>query len=336
MKILLVRLRLIGDVVFTTPLLRGLKEHLPHAQLTYVVEPSAAPIVSGNPHLSHTLVAPASRGLARMRDDLVLAATLRRERFDIAIDLHGGPRAGWLTWASRAPLRIGYRIRGRSWMYTTVIERPADEAPRHSVLNQWDLLEPLGVPPCEPGRYPVEMPEDIAADSRPPASFVETIERLVRADPSRRVVVTSGPSEVELASRISHDARARLGSLAHALPELPEVDLPALRALIARASLYIGGDSGPLHIAATTTTPVVALFGPTLPERSLPWRSETIFAEGVDGGPRDCRPCRQRTCVHGDFRCLTAITPQMVVDAAERALSSRAGRLSMAAHETLR
>src|SRR5215813_10509598 len=114
MRILLARLRLIGDVVFTTPLLRGLRERYPDAHLTYLVEPPAAAIVRGNPHLDHVIVVPQSSGLARVTGDIGLARDLRRTRFDVAIDLHGGPRSAWLTWASGAPMRIGYTIKGRS------------------------------------------------------------------------------------------------------------------------------------------------------------------------------------------------------------------------------
>ena len=163
MNILVVRLRLIGDVVLTTPLLAGLKRRYPHARLTYVVEPAAAPVVAGNPHLNSLVVAPKRRGLARYRDDITVARRLRREQFDVAIDLHGGPRAAWLTWASRAPMRIGYAMTGRSWMYTHVVARPRDDAPRAAVVNQWDLLAPLDVPPPDPAVDPLEMIEDADA-----------------------------------------------------------------------------------------------------------------------------------------------------------------------------
>src|SRR5687767_6491686 len=159
-RILLVRLRLIGDVVFTTPLIRALRRHHPDAHLTYLVEPAAAPVVVNNPHLDEVEVVAKSRGLARVRDDLVLAGRLRRTRFDIAIDLHGGPRAAWLTWASGAPMRIGYTIKGRAWMYTHAVPRSPDLMPRHSVLNQWDLLAPLGIAGCDETADAVEMSED--------------------------------------------------------------------------------------------------------------------------------------------------------------------------------
>src|SRR5690606_26270891 len=89
-RILLVRLRLIGDVVFTTPVIRALARHDPRAELTYVVEEPAAPVVQDNPHLHHVMVVERPRGLARIGYDLALARRLRRERFDVAIDLHGG------------------------------------------------------------------------------------------------------------------------------------------------------------------------------------------------------------------------------------------------------
>ena len=112
-------------------------------------------------------------------------------------------------------------------------------------------------------------------------------------------------------------ARSRL-SRPESLPPLLDWDLAELHALVARAAVYIGGDSGPLHVASTTSTPIVALLGPTLPERSRPWRDPRSCAEMVDAGPLPCRPCDQRRCIPGDFRCLTRITPEQVLAAVER------------------
>ena len=355
MKILLVRLRLIGDVVFTTPLVRALRRAHPDAHLTYVVEPVAAPVVRNNPHLDEVIVIPKRSGLARWRDDLSYARRLRAERFDVAIDLHGGPRGAWLTWVCGAPMRIGYRIAGRTWMYTHAIERTDDLLPRHSVVNQWDLLAPFGIDTCEPARDATEMQGDPDAEARsarilrdagvgpldplilmhvsagnpfrlwPPEAFAAVAVELARRDPARRVMVTSGPSDEEAARTIVDQARERLGAAAAAVSH-GRIDLDELHALAARAAVYIGGDSGPLHIAATTQTPIVALLGPTLAERSMPWRDPRWFAEAIDAGPLPCRPCRQRTCQPGDFRCLTGIAPDRVVAAAERALATETRR----------
>lgn len=349
MRILLVRLRLIGDVVFTTPMISALRRHDAGAHIAYLVEPSAAVVLRGNPHLNDVIVAPRRHGVGRILDDLALARRLRRERFDLAIDLHGGPRAAWLTRASGAPMRIGYDMGWRSWIYTHRVQRSPDLFPRHSVLNQWDLLAPLGIGDCTPEEYPVEMTADAAAAARvterlnaagvhaglrlvvvhvsagnqfrrwPEEAFCSMIARLAERDPQCRVIVASGPSDAEAAMRVTEAVRSRL-TRPDTLPPLLDWDLNELHALVARAAVYIGGDSGPMHIAATTRTPIVALLGPTLAERSRPWRDSRLRSEMVDAGPLPCRPCDQRRCVPGDFRCLTRITPDQVIAAVERVL----------------
>jgi ADP-heptose:LPS heptosyltransferase len=330
---------------------RALRRRFPDAHLTYIVEPMAAPVVRGNPHLDEVLIVPRRQGLARWRDDWSWARRLRAARFDMAIDLHGGPRAAWLTWASAAPVRIGYQTAWRTWMYTHPVVRSLGLSRRHSVLSQWDLLAPLGIDACEPARDAVEMAADPDADARvsgwlhdagitpdhplvvvhvsagnpfrrwPPEAFAQVVLDLARRDPGRRFVLTSGPSDQDAARAIVARVGERLGAAAQAVSH-PDFDIAELRSLTARAAVYIGGDSGPLHIAATTTVPIVALFGPTLAERSMPWRDPQWFAEALDGGPLPCRPCHQRTCVPGDFRCLTGIDPGRVVAAAERALKA--------------
>jgi ADP-heptose:LPS heptosyltransferase len=104
-----------------------------------------------------------------------------------------------------------------------------------------------------------------------------------------------------------------------------ELSLSELRALVERAALYIGGDSGPLHIAATSRVPIVGLYGPTLPARSSPWRAELWRTESVEIQGLSCRPCDQRSCEPGDFRCLGWIQPRHVVDAAVRLLAQAGG-----------
>jgi ADP-heptose:LPS heptosyltransferase len=148
---------------------------------------------------------------------------------------------------------------------------------------------------------------------------------LASRDVEARVVVTSGPSERDAAAHVAADARSALpGPERDRVLEIGDVSLGELRALLDRAVLYIGGDSGPLHIAATSTVPIVGLYGPTLPVRSEPWRDRSLVTESVETTGLACRPCDQRTCAPGDFRCLTNISPEAVVMAAERALARAA------------
>jgi len=345
-------LREIGDVVFTTPAVRALRRRFPEAHISYLVEPAAAPIVANNSHISEVIVAPRRAGLGGLAAEARLVRRLRSARYDVAIDFHGGPRASLLTWLSGAPVRVGYEVAARSWMYTQRVGRPRELRARHSVMNQWDLLTPFGIAPPQPEVDSVEMPVDpettravaerleragLAAGDRlaiihvsagnpfrrwPIDSFAAVAAGLATGDSRCHVIVTSGPSERDAAARVIAEARARLGpSERQRVLDFGELSLTELRAVLDDAAIYIGGDSGPLHVAATSRVPIVGLYGPTLPARSAPWRTETQPAEAVEVQGLPCRPCDQRRCEPGDFRCLTRITPEQVLDAARRVMN---------------
>ena len=89
-------------------------------------------------------------------------------------------------------------------------------------------------------------------------------------------MITAGPSEADAADAVAADAARAAGAAAAAIVRCGEPSLEELEVIVTRARLFIGGDSGPLHVAATTAVPVVALFGPTLPARSMPWRSPAL------------------------------------------------------------
>jgi lipopolysaccharide heptosyltransferase II len=358
-KILIVRLRLIGDVVFTTPAVRALRRRFPDAHITYLVESAAAPVVESSPHLSDVIVIHHRRGLARLGDDARLAHRLRRARYDVVIDFHGGPRSAWLTWASGAPKRVGYDIDGRAWMYTDVVHRPRGLHPRHSVENQWDLLPAVDPAfPATPDRADDRVEMAVTETARasvtarlrargvpldqtgtrvilfhvsagnpfrrwPEAAFAHVAAGLVRQSTGhgdRWVLLTAGPSDQAAVRRVLEEARRLAPDAAMRLVDAGDVSLAELRALTETAALYIGGDSGPLHVASTSDVPIVGLYGPTLAERSAPWRPSGLPVASVDVGVLPCRPCDQRVCAPGDFRCLTSIPPEAVTAAAEKLL----------------
>ncbi|MAM85086.1 MAG: hypothetical protein CL489_00530 [Acidobacteria bacterium] len=355
-KILFIRLRLIGDLIFTTPAIRAVKQTLPNAHVSYLIEVESAAILARNPYIDDLIVVERPRGIRRLQYDFKLARRVRAARFDAVVDFHGGPRSSWLTWRSAAAIRIGYALPHRYWAYThriPVADRPPS---RHSVVNQWDLLaaldDRLNRKP-DPTRDSVEMAEDPAAAmavSRRLAAaavgptdplvvihvsagnpfrrwaldcFIETIKTLALSDAQRRFVITAGPSDRRAVDKILFTVRAQLGQRAPTMIPGDGFNLPELRSLIGRAALFVGGDSGPLHLAATTSVPIVGIYGPTLSARSTPWRSPVYPTEAVDVGELSCRPCDQRHCEPGDFRCLTTLPPSTVIAAAERALKSR-------------
>lgn len=338
--------------MLTTPVIRAIRRARPAARLSYLVEPQAAPVVAGNPNLDEVIVSPLLRGAARLREDARVALLLRRARFDAAIDFHGGPRSSLLALASGARERVGYTITGRSWMYTTRVPRPRGHRGRHSVENQWDLAEALfpdlGRPTRE--RDPVEMREEAGTAGRverrlqglgvapsdelivihvgagnefrrwPAPSFAEVAVGLTSGRRNRRIILTTGPAQTGCADEVRRLAIER-GAAAGTISVACDASLDELRGLVARAQLFIGGDSGPAHIAATTTTPMVVLFGPTTQAVWGPWRREGARTETVDAGVLPCRPCDQRVCEPGDFRCLRRISPETVMAAADRVMT---------------
>jgi len=341
--------------VFTTPVIGALRRQYPAAHLAYLVESAAAPVVRHNPNLSEVIAIEHRRGWRRVRDDLSVARRLRASRFDLVIDLHGGPRSAWLTWATRAPRRVGYDVPGRSWMYTHVVHRPRTLRGGHSVENQWELLatvDPAFAAPPDRRANRVEMPVDPSARDTierrlaslgvppgarlvimhvsagnpfrrwPEAAFAAVAAGVVASAPDRWVVLTGGPSDRAAAGRIVAAARHAAGPAAARILDAEDWSLAELRAVLDRAALFIGGDSGPLHIASTSDVPIVGIYGPTLPHRSAPWRPHDIPTVSIDAGDLPCRPCDQRVCAPGDFRCLGLVSAGAVQNAALQLLEA--------------
>jgi ADP-heptose:LPS heptosyltransferase len=250
---------------------------------------------------------------------------------------------------------VGYDVAGRSWLYSDVVHRPKGYRPRHAVENQWDLLrvvDPAFDRAPAPDADRVEMTVDprvrarlpqtlaalgVPASARlivlhvsagnpfrrwPESSFASAAADVCRAHGDRWILVTAGPSDRAAAARVLTQARAHAGADAARIVDAESLSLMELRALLDRASLFIGGDSGPMHIAATSDVPMVSIYGPTRPERSAPWRPASMPSAAVEPAALPCRPCDQRTCVPGDFRCLTMVPAEAVRDAAERLLES--------------
>ena len=317
-KVLLIRLRRIGDIILTTPAVRALRRALPGAELVYVVEEAYRKLVEGNPDIDRVVAVPkgASRG-----ELLALARALPKERFDAVIDFHGGPRASLLAFLSGAKVKVGYAVKYRGILYDIRVPRTPEQGRIHSVENHVNLVRALGVAVGEipglvlpRGQAPIldlqgrgpHIVLHIGAGNRFRYWGTDNLVRLVRLlgeAPGTRVALIGGAEDKAAEAEILEKAPGTLsfvGALA----------LAGTAELIRRAAVFVGPDSGPMHIAAAVGTPIVAWFGPTVPANFAPWKPA--------GGARiiekalDCRPCRQRACVHGDFRCLQLIAPEEV------------------------
>ena len=354
-SILLVRLRQIGDVVFTTPAVRALRRRFPDAHITYLVEPAAAPIVAGNPHLDEVIVAPRRPGIGGLVADLALVRRLRARRFDLAIDFHGGPRASLLTWLSGAPVRIGYDVAGRSWMYTHARGAAARAARRGTRSRTSGICSPRSTS-RRPTRHahPVEMPARsrrrrgrrraarARRASRPTIGWSScTSAPATRSGAGRSSISRAGrrrswPTTPRAASssprgRRSEAAAARVIAAARDRARRRGGDARAVvrrvlagraaRAARSRGALHRRRQRPDAHRRDDAPCRSSALYGPTLPARSAPWRGPACADRvGRDRRPAvpAVRPARLRA---GRLPVPDVDQPQQVVDAARRAVT---------------
>jgi heptosyltransferase-1 len=141
-RILLIRLRRIGDVILTTPAISALREDFPAASITYIVEKPYRQLVEGNPNLDKVIVPESKQSL---RGFLKLIRLIRKNKYDVVLDFHGGPRASLITLFSKAKLKVGYRVKYKNFIYNIKLPRRPKEGYFHSVENHINLVKALGV-----------------------------------------------------------------------------------------------------------------------------------------------------------------------------------------------
>jgi len=325
-KVLLIRLRRIGDVILTTPAVSALRKAFPSALISYIVEEPYKELVEGNPCLNNVYVLKKKQN---SKDFLKFIRQIRKEKVDVVIDFHSGPRASLITLFSGAKLKIGYRIKYRNFIYDVKLSRSSERGPIHSVENHINLVKALGIS-VDPS-FPVSVPEAKKEEAEKVEKIIRENEfkghsiitihisagnefrdwgadnwiqmtNLLAQQPEVRIVLVGAEEDKKAEEEILKKSKAAILSL------VGRLNLRELREVISHSSLFVGPDSGPMHIAATTSTPIVALFGPTLPANFAPWKAKATLIEKN----LDCRPCKQRTCIHDDFRCLKTIKPEEV------------------------
>jgi len=144
--------------------------------------------------------------------------------------------------------------------------------------------------------------------------------QLLINDPDTAVILTGAKEDLEYEQKLLQKLHGKpLFSLVNRL------NLRELKELISRAALFIGPDSGPMHIASSTSTAIVAYFGPTLPANFAPWKANATLIEK----DFNCRPCKQVKCIYNDFRCLQTITPEEVYEACKETLGFKDSRIQL-------
>jgi len=344
-RALVVKLRHHGDVLLASPVFHVLRRRAPHAEVDALVYSETRDMLEGHPSIAriHTIDRAWKRAgaFAQLRGEAALLSALRSRGYDLLVHLTGHWRGAWLSqllgprW-SVAPPREGAFWR---WSFSHRYSLPK-ATPRHTVEANLDALRRLGIYPEEDEKRLVMVPGD-AAVARVAALLGEAglgaqpfihlhptsrwlfkawtddanaaLVRALAAE-GHRIVLTAAPDPRERAmlDRILAKAAAPVTDMGGKLT------LRELAALTARARLFVGVDSAPMHIAAAMGTPVVALFGPSGEHEWGPWR----VAHRVVHTGHPCRPCGQDGCGGGKVsECLTRLPVEPVLAAARELLS---------------
>lgn len=321
-KILIIKPSALGDIVHSLPFLYSLRQRYPEAEIHWVVARGLQGLIEDHPMIQRLWIIDKERWkeLSKLPQTFAqlrrLQGELRRERFDLVVDLQGLLRSGLIAWATGAPCRIGFREarEGSPFFYTHRVRggREIHAAERYMKVATFlgcessPLVFPLPpFPPRPPlveslpAKYAVLAPSAGTEVKRwPPDRFGELASRL----PLLSVVVAAG-SDIALAERVAAASRGKALSLAG------KTSMKELFAVIRNAKFVVSNDTGPMHIAAALQVPVFAIFGPTNPYRTGPYgQIHTIIREGIP-----CSPCyRRKTC--GTVRCMDNLSVERVLD----------------------
>jgi ADP-heptose:LPS heptosyltransferase len=330
-RILLSRMKYIGDIVLTTPLIRALREKFPSAYIAYLGDKRAVSLLEHNPYLDEIIAFDFTR--PTLLEQPRVAWELRKRKFDVFIDLFSNPRTAMLARLSGAPMRIGKDVPGRGKLYT---HRIGDYGALQPAIDfHYQYLKPLGVPMSH-RKTEIFITDDERREARiflrhqgldldrpvvalhpgaswpnkmwPKERFAALID-LLRAKLGAEVLLSPGPGDEELVRFI---ADASVGSVV-ALPVLPVRELAAVFSL---CRVLVANDCGPMHIGVAVGTRTIGIFGPEPPEV---WFSYPA-ADGHLPLFRkiECSPCRATSCHRtgeGFLECMKLIAVGEVFDA---------------------
>ena len=337
-SILVVQLDHIGDAVLSTGMIRTLRERFPRAAIDVLAALWNADVFRGNPALRNVLVSecnwqarqPGRR--AYLSEVLRQSRRLRRFGYDLGIDPRGDFLVACLLWLAGIPRRLGWDCGGGDFLLTDVVRW---DAARHEAESRLALVEPLGVArnsvrtelfptwadsyavreslaslgECHAPIIVLHVGAGTAAKQWPISHFRQLIERLTR-ELDGTVILVGAAGE-----------RCRVRQLAGATPRVVDwtgrLTLLQLAALAAEADLFIGGDSGPAHVAAAMGTPSVVLFSGT--NRAECWRpvGDSVV---ILRSPVPCSPCHLKQCSVPGHPCMAGILPWEVIEAARSLL----------------
>lgn len=294
-RILLVRLTSFGDVVRISGLPAALRRVSPKAEIAVVTDAGLGPLFDAAPDIDRVILNHRAPLMATWRQARQALGEFRRDGgFDLAIDLQGRPASAAWTYASGAAIKAGRGGFRPAWRFTMPTDyKRSDTAESAAILEKLGISVPDPAPVLHTSTEAEKALEQILHENGLPEKgflvvnpfsrwptkawpmerYVELLPRL-HGDTGLPLVISAGATEMGEAGRLV----AALPT-ATAVSLAGQLDLGPLLALLRRARLVLTGDSGPMHAADALGTKVVALFGPTWPERAGPWRKSQIVIQ---------------------------------------------------------
>ena len=349
MRILLVKLGSIGDIVHTLPALAAIRRQYPGAGLGWVVEKRSAEILRGNPLIDHLIEIDTSALRKRLpvnqliRDLRLQVGQLRKLRFDIALDFQGLLKSASIAKLSGAKKRWGFAGRALREPASRIFLTDTVKIPEGTHVIRKNLMlanAALGIDEASPEfDFPIATASKDAAEADsimsqagprfailnpgggwptklwPAENYGGLADRLW-ADLGLKSVIVCGPKESALADRA--EAASHSQAIVRSRP-----DLKTLVELAKKATVYVGGDTGPTHLAMAAGTPIVGIFGPTEWWRNGSIAPDDICVERTD---IDCRVnCHRRSC--SKWICMD-IDVERVFEAVRQRIEHSTGKLN--------
>jgi len=329
-KILIIKPSSLGDVVHSLPFLNVIRTCFPTAEIHWVIAKGLEGLLEGHPMVNKLWIInkDAWKKIKNVKGTINelkgLFKELKKEKFDLVVDLQGLLRSGILTSATGAPVRIGFAEarEGSKFFYTHKVKGRRDI---HAVDRYLKIADFLG---CDITDirfpFPLHFKSSIITNYSLPEDYAVIVPGArwkTKVWPSKKfgklssklpimTVIVGSKTDINIANEIAALSKGKATSLAD------KTDLKELIEVIRNARFMVSNDSGPMHIAAALGIPVFAIFGPTDPLRTGPYgEGHTVIREDIP-----CAPCFKRTC--NDVRCMNNLSAEKVYEIIKQRLHS--------------
>ncbi len=322
-NILVIKFGGIGDILLTTPVFPNLRAYFPDAVLNLLTLRHSRDILIDNPYLTRAFTYDPSEDKS-----WCLVKNIRKQKYDLVIDLFGNPRTAFITFMSGARYRFGFRFRGRNYAYNIQADGRGGQV--HNVEFNLDALRALEIPVVSTelflplnivhrefadkfvrslgleGKTLIGISKTGGWESKRYKSddYIELINKLSRTFDVSFLLIWGTKKEKEDCEYIAANITA---GNAYVIPDSP---IKYLGALIQKCSLVVGNDSGPLHIAVAVGTPTLGIYGPTNPKLQGPYGDRNLSIVKDD---LDCLYCNLLECDRGNV-CMTELSKDRITD----------------------